>query len=465
MTSAESELLTAPLRHPTYRRLFLAQVIALLGTGLTTVALALLAYDLAGGKAGAVLGTALAIKMVAYVGVAPLLGAVAYRLPRRRLLVALDLARAACVACLPWVSEIWHVYVLVFVLNACSAGFTPIFQATIPDLLKDEATYTRALSLSRLAYDLENLLSPTLAALALLVVSYSGLFAANALAFCLSAALVLSVTLPAARPVDSAQGALHETFSGVRAYLKTPRLQGLLALSLAAAASGAMVIVNTVVYVSGRLGGSEADTAVALAATGAGSMVAALSLPKLLDRYADRGFMLAGGVLAAVGLVLGVSGPGYGELLGLWLLLGLAGSLVQTPAGRLLVRASHASDRPAFFAAQFALSHLCWLVTYPLAGWMGVAFGLEAAFGVLGALALVAALCAWRLWPARDEQHIEHVHDATDHEHVHVHDEHHQHEHEGWEGAEPHAHPHHHAPLTHTHVYVIDSHHARWPGR
>ena len=86
MTSAESELLSAPLRHPTYRRLFLAQVIALLGTGLTTVALALLAYDLAGGKAGAVLGTALAIKMVAYVGVAPLLGAVAYRLPRRRLL-------------------------------------------------------------------------------------------------------------------------------------------------------------------------------------------------------------------------------------------------------------------------------------------------------------------------------------------------------------------------------------------
>lgn len=38
-------------RHRAYRRLFAAQVIALLGTGLATVALSLLAYDLAGARA------------------------------------------------------------------------------------------------------------------------------------------------------------------------------------------------------------------------------------------------------------------------------------------------------------------------------------------------------------------------------------------------------------------------------
>ena len=54
-----------------YRHLFSAQVIALFGTGLTTVALGLLAYDLAGPRAGAVLGTALTIKMVMYVVIAP----------------------------------------------------------------------------------------------------------------------------------------------------------------------------------------------------------------------------------------------------------------------------------------------------------------------------------------------------------------------------------------------------------
>ena len=63
------------LANRTYRHLFLAQMIALVGTGLATVALGLLAYDIAGGDAGAVLGTALAIKMIAYIGVAPMAGA------------------------------------------------------------------------------------------------------------------------------------------------------------------------------------------------------------------------------------------------------------------------------------------------------------------------------------------------------------------------------------------------------
>jgi len=180
----------SPFQDQTYRRLFTAQVVALAGTGLSTVALALLAYDLAGGDAGIVLGTALALKMVAYVSIAPIVGGFAHRLSRRQFLIGFDVARAGIVVCLPFVTEVWQVYLLVFLLNACSAGFTPTFQATIPDILPVEAQYTRALSLSRLAYDLENLLSPALAAAALVVLTYDALFAANALAFLVSALLV-----------------------------------------------------------------------------------------------------------------------------------------------------------------------------------------------------------------------------------------------------------------------------------
>ena len=89
------------LKNRTYRHLFMAQVIALIGTGLATVALGLLAYQIAGAEAGAVLGTALAIKMIAYVGIAPVAGAFAEFLPRRPMLVTLDLIRAAVVLCLP----------------------------------------------------------------------------------------------------------------------------------------------------------------------------------------------------------------------------------------------------------------------------------------------------------------------------------------------------------------------------
>src|SRR5918998_5232872 len=94
------------LANRTYRHLLGAQVIALAGTGLLTVALGLLAFELAGDRAGAVLGTALAIKMVAYVTVAPVVGGFADRLPRRAFLVAMDLVRAGVALLLPFEDQV-----------------------------------------------------------------------------------------------------------------------------------------------------------------------------------------------------------------------------------------------------------------------------------------------------------------------------------------------------------------------
>ena len=276
------------LANRTYRHLFLAQVIALIGTGLATVALGLLAYDIAGGDAGAVLGTALAIKMMAYIGVAPVAGAFANRVPRRALLVGADVIRAAVAVCLPFVREVWQVYVLIFVLQSASAAFTPTFQATIPDVLPEERDYTRALSLSRLAYDMESLTSPILAAGLLTLMSYHWLFSGTAVVFVASALLVVSTVLPRPAPSETADapgGIYDKTTRGIRIYLATPRLRRLLALTLAAAAASARVIVNTVVIVKG-MGLSQRDVALTLAAFGGGSTTAALTLPRILDRVA-----------------------------------------------------------------------------------------------------------------------------------------------------------------------------------
>jgi MFS family permease len=89
------------------------------------------------------------------------------------MLVTLDLVRALVAITLPFVTQIWEIYILIFILQAASAAFTPTFQATIPDILPDEREYTRALSLSRLAYDLESVISPMLAAALLTVMSFT----------------------------------------------------------------------------------------------------------------------------------------------------------------------------------------------------------------------------------------------------------------------------------------------------
>ncbi|MCZ8186328.1 MAG: MFS transporter [Beijerinckiaceae bacterium] len=392
----------AVLASRTYRHLFFAQVVALIGTGLATVALGLLAFSLARENAGAVLGTALAIKMIAYVCVAPVAAAFAERVPRRAMLVVLDLVRAGVALFLPFVTEIWEVYLLIFLLQSASAAFTPTFQATIPDVLPDEAEYTRALSLSRLAYDLESLLSPMLAALLLTVMSFHTLFAGTVIGFLASAALVLSVTLPSPKPTIP-RGIYDRTTRGIRLYLSTPRLRGLLAISLAVAAGGALVIVNTVVFVQAKFGMTQADTALALAAFGAGSMTIALALPRLLDQLPDRPVILAGASLLCLGTALAAMLPNYLWLLPLWFAMGAGYSMAQTPSGRLLRRSSLAEDRPALFAAQFALSHACWLITYPLAGWAGAKFGLPIAALLLAGLAACGVLAAVQLWPSESK--------------------------------------------------------------
>ena len=451
--------MTGAMANPIYRRLLLAQIFSVLGSGLTTIALGLLAFHLAGDDAGAVLGTALALKMVAYVGLAPIAAAISERLPRRPFLISLDLARAGMVLFLPFVTEIWQIYLLVFGFQAFSAAFTPTFQATIPDILEDEADYTQALSYSRLTYDLESLFSPLVAGLALAVFSFHVLFVGTAIGFLVSAALVFSVVLPFRNSAVVQTSFRKRVTRGIWIYLATPRLRGLLALYVSVAAGTAMVIVNTVVRVKSDLGLGDETVALYFAASGIGSMMVALLLPKLLNRHAPRPIMFIGAAIVTVSLVLAAFAPGVAVGLVIWAALGAGTSFIQTSAGLLITRSCHAEDRPSVFAAQFALSHSTWLVAYPLAGTLGAAAGLSVTFLVMAFISGIASLVAFRLWPAFDPMEIEHDHAALDHVHSNGDPEHHQGE--VVQSKQP-LH-HHHAAIRHSHPFVIDDHHPVWP--
>jgi len=204
------------------------------------------------------------------------------------------------------------------------------------------------------------------------------------------------------------------------------------------------VLVNTVVLVRGSLGLPESALAWTMFAFGAGSMLAALILPRILDRIADRPVMLAGAVLMVATLLglaasVSLSGLVWPLLLGAWLLVGLGYSAVLTPSGRLLRRSSQPEDRPAVFAAQFALSHACWLMTYPLSGWLLTQFGAVAALVVLAGLAALGAAVELRIWPKDDPEVMEHTHENL-----------------------PLDHPHLKGHRRHAHTFVVDDQHPRW---
>jgi MFS family permease len=385
-----------------YRRLFAAQVVALVGTGLMTVALGLLAFEIAGADAGIVLGIALTIKMAAYVGVAPVMAAVAGRVSRKRMLIGADLVRAGVALCLPLVSQTWHIYLLIAVLQSASATFTPVFQSTIPDIVPDERQYTRALSLSRLAYDLEALLSPLLASVLLLVTSYQNLFVGTTVGFVLSGLLVTVTRIPDAEAASTESFGTRLT-AGVLVFWNRRDLRALIALNVVVAAGTAMVVVNTVVYAQGLLGRDQTSVAILLASYGAGSMVVALALPSALDRMPERPVMLSGALVVVIALMSAAAVTSAGDgawplATATWLTMGAGTALVLTPSARLLRDASDQSNRPSVFAAQFGFSHVCFAVTYPMAGFIGAAFGLPVLAAMFALVALVAAGVAARTW-------------------------------------------------------------------
>jgi MFS family permease len=151
-------------------------------------------------------------------------------------------------------------------------------------------------------------------------------------------------------------------------------------------------------------------------------------------------------VAALLGLaaLVAITGLSWGALLISWCLVGVGYSSVMTPSGRLLRRSAHAEDRPAIFAAQFALSHACWLLTYPLSGWLMTAFGTLTALILLAALSLVGLLLCRFLWPAHAPSEIPHSHADLPPDHPHLLE---------------------HGDEAHKHAIIIDDLHRDWPMR
>ena len=98
------------------------------------------------------------------------------------------------------------------------------------------------------------------------------------------------------------------------------------------------------------------------------------------------------------------------------------------------------------FAAQFALSHACWLLFYPLAGWLGTRFGMTATFVVLGCAGAVAVWVTTMVWSSQDPEAIEHKHPDLPAGHAHT------------QGAVATR-----DGVRHAHPFVVDDHHPNWP--
>ncbi|TAK23846.1 MAG: MFS transporter [Myxococcaceae bacterium] len=339
-----------------------------------------------------------------------------------------DLARVALLGLFPFITAVWQVYALIFALNAVTAFFTPTFEASIPEVVGGEQ-YVQALALSRVAVDVEAVAAPALAGALVALVGARWVFWFDATTYLASAALVLSVAMPrrekTAAPLQWGTF-LTEVTHGTRVLLREPSLRRALVLSGAEATAGAAAIVATVAYVRDTLHRGAGSVAATMAALGLGSTVAAVALGRATGRYeggassaaglhgrrhrwADAA-LLSGGALLALVLLPGALAPPFAVFFLGWALNGAGQALIAIPSTALLAAHTHDHERGRAYAAHFALTHACWLVTYPAVGHAAARWGAPTTFTAAGvACALATAVAAAVGRGPRDE----HLHPPT----------------------------------------------------
>lgn len=361
----------ASLRNPIFAQLYAAQTASLLGDALTWIALALLAFELAGQQAAIVLGIALTLRVTAFVILSPLAGALADRLSRKAIMVIANLGRIGVLSLLPLVSEAWQVYLLMFLLNSFTAFFTPTFQATIP-LVTGQRDYPRAIALSGATFELLGVLGPGIAGALAVVMGGRSLFWLNAGALLLSTILILALRadLKVARQGQSTTWA--DVTEGTSRLWRDPPLRYALLLDLVASVAGAWVLVNTVVHVKGNLALGELQFGWVMAAFGVGATLAALAVGAL-DRRLPRTTFIFIGALAATLAVLPANLASFAPLLVLWFIAGAGQNWVNLPVQTLIADRTPEAAQGRVYGAHFAWSHLWWAGAYPLAGWLGSA--------------------------------------------------------------------------------------------
>jgi len=280
-----------PLRSPAYRWLFGSLVASVLGAGLVVIALFWQVVELGGGPTDVsfvMTGSAVGMLATTLLG-----GALADRLPQKRILLAVELVNAAALGAVALLSfadllEIWHL-ALASLLTGLAAGmYFPAYSAVLPSLVPEEHLLA--------ANGLEGVLRPALmqaagpAIAGALVGAFSPAVAmgAAAVAALVAAAFVLGMPLTAVRRevVDDGSHPVRQVLVDVRdGFVFVARTPWLLA-TLAYASVMILVMMGPFEVlapfaIKDNAGGGPTEHAWVLAAFGIGGALGSLAVASL----------------------------------------------------------------------------------------------------------------------------------------------------------------------------------------
>jgi MFS family permease len=279
----------APFRHRRYTALWFGAFASNIGTWMETVAVGVLVTAQTGQAQWTGIVAAAGFLPNALIG--PVGGALADRIPRRRLLLATTtvqtiLAGTLATLAAEGAARPWSVTLIVFGSGCASALGLPAFQALMPDLVPRE-DLTGAIALSSAQWNLGRVIGPALAGIVIATGGYAWAFTINTASFVAVILAVAPLRLPMPSRVDG-ETIRSAIVSGARFAVREPGIRAAIVYlglnSLLAAPFIALVPAVALQVFHDGTGG----TTVLVTAQGVGAVVMAFGLSSLAHRFGHR---------------------------------------------------------------------------------------------------------------------------------------------------------------------------------
>lgn len=274
--------------------------ISSVGDGLFQIALPLLALQYT--------RSAIAISVVLIAGRAPALlvglptGALADRLNRRRLIVAIEIVRFVALGLFGVSLVLRHgslaaIYATAFVMGGLNVAFDVVCGASLPSIVRPDQLVRANAHLLNAENTSENLIGQALGGAAL-AAGRSIPFLADAATFVASAAL-LSGAVPDNETRTSGSTAWHDLVEGLAWFVRQPVLRLMTAVVATFAFCQSIVFGVLALYGKQELHLTSTAYGLMLALSSAGLVLGAMLAPRLHDRLGSVPTLIAAGVLAA----------------------------------------------------------------------------------------------------------------------------------------------------------------------
>ncbi len=395
-------------RNPGLRRLQLAFAGSIVGDWAYAVGVAIYAYDQGGPAAVGILGV---VRYVLMAIVGPFASTLADRLPRKRVMIASDLARGSLVAIAAGVIALdgpaLAVYALATVTSLVSTVFRPAQAALLPSLARDPGELTAANVSSSTIESVGFFLGPALGGLLLAVADIPVVYAVNALTFVWSAALIMGIRteVVAATPEAEAEADeektsfLTESAAGFKTILADRSLRLLIGLYCAQTVVAGASLVFTISIALDMLELGDPGVGYLDSVLGIGGLIGGFVALVLAQRgrlALDFGF---GVILWSAPLLLIAVSPTLAAATVAMVLIGLANSVVDVNAYTIIQRVVRPEVMGRVFGAMesavIAGMALGALLMPALIHWIGLRSGLAVIGGAV-TLVVIPALVGLR---------------------------------------------------------------------